>query len=651
MVIREALDFIERGGRIKLITSTKFSQDDLALIHKSVENKIADETDMILSDDLGKQCLALFARMLSTTIDGSPQIEIKILVPKHGMFHPKVGVFVMDNGDMVSFSGSVNETGMGWAGNVEEFKAFSSWQSEEYVQHDMATFDDFWNNEHEDIMAYDLPKAARDKILAVRPGSNEEYRGLLNILRAKLRGQGRTNPVGFSLRDYQKHAIRSWTARGFKGILEMPTATGKTFTAMGCMNRIQRERGRLFTVIAVPYSHLAKQWLSNVDEWNNLVRPGQRVSVNHLNVASNYKWKLGLKGAVAKFNKKKIGGGYVLNDYIVCTTYNSLANPEFMETVRNVDGELMLVADEAHNSGSKENRKGLIEAYSARLGLTATPDRYFDEEGSRFIKEYFGGIAYSMNINKAIERGYLVQYDYYPIFAELNAAEAEEYRRLTRLIALNHVKKGDENGKDTKHNHENKRARLVAKIEQKYDKLASILDKHGNKLQDALIYCHDGKQLVRAGKILTEHDVVYETITEDASPNERWDRIKSLEKGNHQCILSMKCLDEGVDIPSAGLGIIMASTGNMKQYIQRRGRLLRQFKEKDHAVIYDILAAPPPGVTDRYARKLVAKELLRHKEFAESARNKYEAINMIRPTADRLDIDLDKLDLDYVLGL
>ena len=272
------------------------------------------------------------------------------------------------------------------------------------------------------------------------------------------------------LRDYQKAAIEAWFSRGGRGILEMPTATGKTFTAMGCINRMQQRLGRLFTVIVVPYAHLAQQWIDNVNRWNGMVAPEQKISTNTLNTVGTASWKVRLGEAVAAFNKKKLGGGYVTDDYIVCTTYVTLASKPFIEKIRMVEGGLLLVADEAHHAGAKTSRTGLLEEYSARLALTATPERYFDEEGSELIKSYFGNVAYFMDIKGAIEDGYLVPYDYYPRFVEMNSEETIEYVRLTKSIAAKLSMKKDKNKPldDDSNSPENKRARLVAKLENKY---------------------------------------------------------------------------------------------------------------------------------------------------------------------------------------
>lgn len=647
-VFQEAMTFVERGGRMRLITSATFSSEDLEIIKKSVDDKLLDDVSIMMDDDVGKKCLSLFAHMLTNTIDGKPQLDIRILVPQRGIFHAKVGIFNMKNGDIISFSGSINETGMGWTGNVEEFKAFCSWVDRKYVDVDIDRFNNYWSGTHRDIRSFSLPQAVQEKILTVRPESDTEYKKLLLELKKQLRvNDVSKKPKKFELWEYQKEAIDAWVSKGYKGILEMPTATGKTFTALGCINKLKNKQKRLFTVIAVPYQHLKQQWVDKIKEWNEIVLPGQRL---HSNVISmKHGWKSELQQAVVQFSKT-FDGRHVGNDYIICVTYDILAKPDFTKAINDVKGELLLVADEAHHTGAPTFRKGLLEAYSSRLALSATPERYFDEGGSNLIQKYFGGKAYSMEIGYAIKNGYLSQYEYHPVFAHLTMDESKRYRRLTNAIAIEYAKECPL--KEEIQQLQNKRAKIVSVAEQKHLELTKILKLHTGNLENAIIYCHDKKQLKKVEKILSKHNIIHDVIDNSTDMLERRVRIESLAEKNHQCIVAMKCLDEGVDIPSAQLGIIMASTGNPLQYIQRRGRFLRKSKNKKYAVIYDILVDVTESDREHsFARKLVAKELLRHKDFAENARNKSEALDVVRPVADKLGIDVEKLDIKYMLGL
>ena len=671
VALSESLDFIERGGIMRLVTSTEFSEQDLDAITKSVDGvqevlskKISDvfESD----NEVAKISVSIMAYMLENFHNGSPQLTIKIAVPKkRGMFHQKVGILTMENKEMVSFSGSANETGNAWAYNIEEFKVFRSWgdgTSKDALKLDIEKFERFWNNNATNTTVYDLPDAVRMKIIKSKPGSTEEYHKLISRLRKKISKvpAPENNHATILLHDYQKKAISTWMSQKQKGILVMPTGTGKTFTAFGCINALQFRRKRLAVVVVTPYKHLTNQWIVNAKLWNDGVLPNQRISHRVIKTTENPKWKKDLEVMVAKFNKKKFSGDYLINDCIIHTSYNTFADPDFIKLVRKINGNVMLVADEAHHIGAQTTRTGLDEKYVFRLALTATPTRYFDIEGTDLIRAYFHESISPILLNTAIDEGYLTPYNYYPIFVELRSKELTKYHKLTTAIArkLAAQKKNTNKEKNVSYNAENQRAKLIAVAENKYSKLAEILDKMNNNLDHALIYCHDKKQLKQVGKILSERNINYDTIDSASKMIERKKSIRSLEEDNHRCIAAMRCLDEGVDIPSARIGIILASTGNTLQYIQRRGRLLRRSTStnKESADIYDLLVSPPLGLeSDRkeetYIRKMVAKELLRHMEFASSAKNKEQSIEMIRPMAERFHIDLSRLSVNYILNL
>ena len=671
VALSESLDFIERGGTMRLVTSTEFSEQDLDVITKSVDGmqdalskKISDVLES--DNEVAKISVSIMAYMLENSHNGRPQLAIKIAVPeKRGIFHQKVGILTMENGDMVSFSGSVNETGSAWTNNIEEFKVFRSWgddTSRGALKLDIEKFERFWNNNAANTTVYELPDAVRMKIVKSKPESTEEYHKLIDQLRRKISGAPASgaNHAAITLRDYQKKAISTWMSQKQKGILVMPTGTGKTFTAFGCISALQSRRKRLAVVIVTPYKHLTNQWIENAKSWNDGVLPNQRITQRVIKTIENPKWKKDLGRMVTAFNKKKFSGEYLINDCTIHTSYDTFADPDFIKLVRKIDGDVMLVADEAHHIGALTTRTGLDDKYIFRLALTATPTRYFDIEGSRLIQAYFHESISTILLSAAIENNYLTPYCYYPIFAELNSDELEKYRKLTTRIARKHAARKNKanNENDVSYNAENQRAKLIAVAENKYDKLAEILDKMNNRLDHALIYCHDKKQLKQAGKILSARNINYDMIDSTSKMVERKRSIRSLEDDNHRCIVAMRCLDEGVDIPSARIGIILASTGNTLQYIQRRGRLLRKSPStnKESADIYDLLVSPPTGLEpgqeeEAYMRKMVAKELLRHMEFASSAKNKDQAVEMIRPTAERFRIDLSQLSVDYVLGL
>ena len=660
IAVKETLDFIENGGIIRLITSAEFSKQDVEILEKvtvdveqTLVNKILKEFEE--SDEITSKCTALLGWMLSKHIGGVPQLEIKIAIPKNrGIFHPKVGILTMQNSEVISFSGSVNETGNAWQGNIEEFKVFKSWggnTNNDVINHDKRYFEKFYTDTAENVQVISLPDAIKAHMLKVRPKSTEEFMDLVKSIKQDIDKM----TSRFQLRDYQKIAILEWEKNNFCGIFEMATGTGKTHTALGGISKLQTKTKRLAIVITTPYTHLTEQWIDNVLGWNTSVSTTEQISETIIRAFDNSNWKIELGNAVYNFNKKSFSGNYLLNDLIIYTTYATLATDDFINYIKRIEGDILLIADEAHWIGASKTSKGLLREYTYRLGLSATPERHYDEEGTFLLSIFFDKIVYKLDIEESINNGYLVPYYYYPLYVELTTRETEIYEDLTIKIAKKlaiqkrKLKVGND---DTNKNLEIKRANLVANAEQKYKKLEEILCDLNNDLQDTLIYC-DPHQLDNVTKILTSRNITNDSITWKDAKSERRRIIKSLTNRHHDCITAIRCLDEGVDIPTASLAILMSSSRNPRQYIQRRGRILRQSPktEKTFATIYDILVRttlPHDGQFANYEKKLVAMELLRHKEFADIALNRKEAFKKIEDTAKKFDINLKLLSDEYV---
>ncbi len=320
--------------------------------------------------------------------------------------------------------------------------------------------------------------------------------------------------------------------------------------------------------------------------------------------------------------------------------------------------------DEVHNITTESSFDTLLEDYDFRLGLSATPIRHYDPDGSQIISDYFRGVVFTLDLEESIARDILCPYDYIQYYVSLNSEEMDEYQNLTAQIARKIGNRAKYPQKEDDNNPELRRADLVANAENKYHALGEILDTLGNHLSQTLIYCTNNpssiqpfdspRQLERVKQILSERHIVSDSVTWEDPTKDRIRILHNLANEHFHCVTAVKCLDEGVDIPSVKTGIFMASSGNPKQYIQRRGRVLRKSSKtgKTHATIYDIIVTPPiPNHDDdisKNERKLIARELLRHKEFARIARNKNDAIDRIRDAARIFNIDLDILDDDYI---
>ena len=676
-ITREIIELIESGGRIQLITSPNFSTGDKNILVKSVNNKEEIIADAFLNDlynDVNgtkENFVKLMAYMLVNEIQGHPQLEIKIAVPNEGsgLFHQKLGIIHYTGLQKISFSGSVNETASGWSKNIENFKAFCNWKDEtnqEVVLYDTMEFDKIWNGEESGIRLYDIPTAVREKILKVCPKSDFEYQEVIKKIKEDIGyKEKRVNNSG-GLRDYQIEAITEWVKNRHRGLFAMATGTGKTFTALGCINRFQRSKDRTITVIACPQTHLVDQWKREVIEYNNLVSGTECVLMEREIVcySDNHKWRNEFEYMMGDFNEELLSGKYIVQHVVVFVTHNTLNTNDFKNKILKItNAEKLIIVDEVHNIGSELSLPALLEEYNGRLGLSATPLRHYDHEGTSALKKYFEKIVFDLPLKEAINKEYLCKYEYHPFYIELTSEEMEKYNEISVKIAMKYgSKKLNINSKPDDYKAEINRSNLVANAQNKLEVLKKIIDLIP-RMEQTLIYCtsnhspaffDEPTQLEKVKKLLNERHIVSTSITYENPTKDRATILNNLSRGHYDCITAVKCLDEGVDIPSVETAIIMASSGNPKQYIQRRGRVLRQSKKtgKVKALIYDILVKPPLPHPDLAIslrdRKLVARELLRHKDFASIALNKKDAIKKIVDATKMYNIDFDRLDPQYI---
>jgi len=647
IAIDETLDFIENGGVMRLVTSTQISEQDKQIFVNYVNGDKTELEELLLKkihekdDQLFRDCHSLMGWMLENKIDGEPQLQIKIAIPLtskgthdvNSIYHQKVGIFRDSENNSISFEGSVNETGKAWFDNIEKFKVSTSWNDDsdrQRISVDVKTFNKFWNNEAQRTVVIDLPTAIKDELLKVRPKSTEEFNEILSRLKKALPKRNTLR-----LRAYQKNAIDELEKADFNGFFEMATGSGKTFTAFGSMNRLHRKETRLAIIIACPYTHLVDQWHDEYLRWNEQVDPSLTLDNFSKEICfSDFPdWDGKLRKKVRDFNEEDVNGNHFLEKLLIFTTHDTLSGKKFIDIAKTIDGPVFLVVDEVHAVGSELRLDGLLGNYQYRLGLSATPTRYFDDEGTLALQNYFGKTVFEFTLKDAIDTGNLVPYRYYPKIVELTDEEFAEYQELTikiarKLSGMKDNQKADEISSFI----EGVRAEVIGAAVRKYDMFENILEEIP-KLHHALIYCSH-KQMDRAKEILFNRSVVFHQITFHEATKERRKIIDLLAEGAYDATLAIRCLDEGVDIPSAKLGILLASSGNPRQYIQRRGRLLRNHEGKSEAIIYDILVVPYLNrdiieETSDLEKKIVQKELTRFEEFANSSKNKDEVIKEI----------------------
>lgn len=627
LAARGVAGLIKNGGKMQLIASPIVSEKDFEVLSSFREQGVLDFVDrqfeLALGDvnDLASTIAFDHLRALGWMLREGI-LEIRILVPREiqagsGIFHSKVGIVEDNVGNRVSFSGSVNETAMGWSQNIEEFKVFKSWEpgSANWVKHDLALFDRYWNlSTDSEFEVVPLPKKSVEKLISIAP---EEIAELHLASPTKVERKPRK---------YQIEAIDAWINADHRGILEMATGTGKTFTARKCVDTWKNGKDNSVILITAPTQTIGSQWQEVMSD------------LNPITTFSSKSWRELLRDEMSNYS---LG---VSKHIVIVAVQNTASSDDFISEFQkliSITNNHLFIADEMHGLGAPVFRKALNVNIEARLGLTATPNRWFDEDGTELLTNYFGGVVYSFGLHEALnwvdpisQETPLCPYNYHPQFVDLDALEMESYLDLTRQIIIQSSRASEGEGDERLQRLQEQRASVLKKAHDKFAALIRVLDSISD-LSGCLIYCSDREQIDDVIEIVAKRGITYRTFTgkEGTTPkreyggsSERDWILKSFEDGDVQALIAMKCLDEGVDIPSARIGIILASTTNPREFVQRRGRLLRRSLGKETAEIYDMIVAPIFEKDDQsdvlnYARKIMEKEMRRVDEFANDAIN------------------------------
>lgn len=620
----------------RLIISPYLRPEDQEAIEQGIKSSedIASEIfeDMMVTEDLFQQhtlrCLTWLIR--------TGRIEIRVALMKDALFHPKVWLF-KDSKNIMAVHGSSNVTYAGIRKNIEQIAVSKSWEdpNQRYIAERLCfQFSQLWENQEENCVVISLPQAVREQLLknyhTQNPPTEEEMRVLYN--RAK--GQDEeTQPheippvprpvftIPAELRyeegpfEHQGKAVKAWCASGYRGVLEMATGSGKTITAMICAHRLYEVHKPLLIVVAAPYIPLIQQWCDEIAPFG--LRP-----VN-LTQAS------GQRGRALELNRIKRSFRNDMSDVeVIVVSHDTLCDPALQNELRKFDCAKMLIADEAHNLGREGFVREAPEFFDHRLGLSATPVRQYDEEGTEALFAFFGDVVFRFTLKEAIGRC-LVEYDYFVHPIELTRDEMDEWYDLTAKIKVNAWRQSDDKLDDYMAKLFRDRRLLLEMAENKIQALENALAKEDlGALRHTLIYASDKgpQQLNQVNSLLKAHGILFHQLTHEETQNRvrTAEIIRSFQEGELRVLTAKRVLDEGVNIPQIRKAFILASTTVERQWVQRRGRLLRTCREigKTHSEIHDFVALPPDiEKVDDEARSLIRSELLRVQEFASLARN------------------------------
>jgi len=661
-------ELAKNGGKIQLVASPYLSDEDIEAIKSGYAMR-----DQVVKEAVRREMtegktpfekarLNLLANLIS---DGVLDIKIAFTEDsdRMGMYHEKMGIISDAEGNRVAFAGSMNESATAMTLNYETIDVFCSWKGEEdRVAAKENAFVSIWNDTEPNIKIIEFPELKQEIIEKYKRSlpdfeiDKKEYAAdddsVLHTDLGVFTEYGPKFPEWFKLHDYQDEAIAEWQKRDYRGIFDMATGTGKTYTGLGALTVLSENIDhKLAAIIVCPYQHLVEQWVEDILKFN--IEP-----IIGYSESSQKDWQKRLKDAIRDQKLKVRGKEFFC---FICT--NATFSSDYVQTqLAKIKSDTLLMVDEAHNFGAPYLSCLLFDNYKYRLALSATLERHNDEEGTAKLYDFFGEKCIEYTLDRAIEEKKLTKYKYYPIVVTLTEEELEAYDNLSYEIGKC-IMKG-KNGKMKLSSRGERlalqRSRIVAGAKNKLALLEEVIqpyihDKH------ILVYCGATKGLEQNqdrsdvdSEDIRQIDAVTDLLgnklgmdvsqfTSKESVEEREVLKREFSEGDTlKVLIAIKCLDEGVNIPKIKTAFILASTTNPKEYIQRRGRVLRLADGKEYAEIYDFITLPygieeVTSLTAAQVKRnstLVKNELRRAEEFSRIAVNMVESASLIDEIKD-----------------
>ncbi len=678
--------FISKGGKMRMVINHLLSERDKEVIEKGLSpesnNKVFDLTDAVSLGKILDEYDIHFFECLAYLI-AAKRIEIKIIRPKHskGIAHYKSGVF-SDGENKVGYKASCNFTLFGLSENLEELEAFLSWEngrSNKLISKQLKIIDDYFSEKDKDVeylAAEDIEVAIRglfgnkslnelivqeEELVKKKTGLISNHKLKQTIVKLyndidKIKRSPRF-PRNEGARDYQVQAYENWLKNGYKGIFAMATGTGKTITALNCLlNEHNKSKNKIYhALILVPTITLVEQWEKEVRALN---------FHDVYKISSKIDWQNTVTTLVSTAKRIPVS-------FIIICTYASFVKDKFQSILQYLPEDTIFIADEGHNLASPTVSEKLIGfRLSKRIGLSATPKRIYDLEGTAKMEQFFSDeepYTFSFSMEKAIRDRVLCQYYYYPHIIKLTEDEMTEYTNISnQLVKLYSYGQANVEKQAIIERLLLKRKRIIHKASNKLPATIRILSdqfKEKGNLKYTFVYVPEGETfeiLESEDELVVENIRLINQYTREIAKidgtilvnqfisgmQDRDEILDQFQKGDIDVIASMKCLDEGVDIPRAETAIFCSSTGNPRQFIQRRGRILRKHPAKTSAVIHDLVVIPDykqevDGTgTYNLEKGLVRKELERVMYFASLSKNPFFTEDVFKDVCDYYNLNI-----------
>lgn len=617
LLINSIPDFVRNNGKIQMLVSPVLDVQDVEAIssgykikEKVLEERFIENIDSELLK-FSDENLEILCQLVAHNI-----LNFKVATVKNniGIYHDKLGILTDSENNHIVFYGSPNSSLNAYQNNYERIRVVKSWVEGErdIINDEIEEFDKLWNNKNQFVEVFDFMESVKKSL----------------IREVKERKAGNREPI--KLYDYQEKAIQKWVDNGFKGFYVMATGTGKTWTAIYSAKRLYSEN-KVLTVIVAPYKHLVKQWAEDVKK---VFSNATMILIS----SENPTWVADAKHAIIgqKYNKDQ--------QVILITTLSSFYLSKFNDVISLSDMDKLLIVDEAHRFTNRND--DLKKIYKYMLGLSATPVNGKNNENGIELVKFFGGQVFSLPIEEALEKKFLVPYYYHPLFVYSSEEEEKEFNRIGAQI-ITCYKNNVLINKEKLLKCVKARIRLIAMVKEKTNKIDELLNAVAVK-DHFVVYCGDGhlfdgdrNEEIRHIQFVKDHldnlglKVSQFTATEDM--NTRMELVEMFNENDINALAAIRCLDEGINIPSIKSALILASNDDYREFVQRRGRILRKYNKtnKQSADIYDVVVLP-----SKNAPKLALIELRRFYEYAKLAINKTEQLDK-----------LNQLLLDYNLTL
>ena len=563
------------GGKIELIASPQLSDEDIKAINLGYQKR-----EEIIESAFSRD----FMRELDTLDDAKLQLlvaliangtlDIKIAVTEStGIYHDKLGILEDFDGNTVVFYGSANESLSGYQNNYEKIRVVKSWVAAEVesIEDECKEFQALWDGTNPFVKIYNYKESARANIL--------------EVINTRKNSAGTAASAPIKLRDYQEEAINAWVNNDYHGFYVMATGTGKTWTAIFSAKRLVEEHPAMI-VICAPYKHLVKQWADDVEK----AFPGAKLIMVS---SENPTWETQISQEIIRKQYKPD------NQIIIISTIASFKMDRFTNVINRSKEDKMLIVDEVHRFTDRPDK--LKTTFKYMLGLSATPFSGTSAQKGLELMEWFGGQVFNLPIENALERGFLVPYNYYPIYVYATEEEEGKFKYHTQKI-LSCFKNNKCVNPDLLVKSLRNRLRVISMAEEKTNRIDEIINRISEK-DHFVVYCGDGRlfdadsgmelrHIQAIKRVLTAHGFKASQFTATENMTDRMELVDAFNKQEISALAAIRCLDEGINIPSIKSALILSSNDDYREFVQRRGRILRTYGNKEFANIYDVIVLP-----------------------------------------------------------